>query len=408
MKDKAQQEAGKSEGGSRAHPYARGSEWPIQFAGFISFFDRFATPPMLLVLAARTGMTFTEVVTLFSVYLLFYAFGQPLWGLLSDHFGRLIVLRSALVGGFIGGVCSMAFSTFIPLMLARGGTGLMVGALYPTLMTLIGDSEKGPQLARSLSRLQVIGNLGTAFATLVAGALAAFVDWRLVFGLTSAGCLALLLILRGKREKPRDVKEWVMMHAFKPAVLGVYGVAFLEGMVLMGAFTYVVPALEHARVSITVAGLLGASYAVGIIGGAQLMHRLVKRFSRTRRMATGGGILLLGLVASAVWQSPTALTATSTLVGISTAVLHVSVQAWATEVAPAARATTVSIFSSSMFVGSSLATFLTAPLAELGQFRTIFSLYLPAAVILTIAAVWGHSRWITRQKPQSAAISGLT
>jgi DHA1 family inner membrane transport protein len=407
MKDKAQQEAGKGKGGSLALSYASGSEWSIQFAGFISFFDRFATPPMLLVLAARTGMTFIEVVTLFSIYLLFYAFGQPLWGLISDRFGRLIVLRSALVGGLIGGICSMAFATFMPLMLARAWTGLMVGALYPTLMTLIGDSEKGTQRARSLSRLQVIGNLGTAFATLVAGALATLVDWRLVFGLTSVGCLALLLILRGKREKPRDVKEWVMMHAFKPAVLGVYGLAFLEGMVLLGAFTYIVPALEHAGVPITVAGLLGASYAVGIIGGAQLMPRLVERFSRTRLMAIGGGILLLGLVASTVSQSPPALTATATLIGISTAVLHVSVQGWATEVAPAARATTVSVFSSSMFVGSSLATFLTAPLAELGQFRTIFSLCLPAAVILTIAAVWGHSRWITRQKELVAPISGV-
>lgn len=293
MNGKAQQRVGKGKGGSRAVSYASGSEWSIQFAAFISSFDRFATPPMLLVLAARTGMTFTEVATLFSIYLLFYAFGQPLWGLISDRFGRLIVLRSALVGGLIGGIGSMIFSSFVPLMLARAWTGLMVGALYPTLMTLIGDSAKGTQRARSLSRLQVVGNLGTALATLVAGTLAALVDWRLVFGLTSVGCVALLLILRGKREMPRDVKERVMTHAFKPVVLGVYGLAVLEGMVLLGAFTYIVPALEHAGVSVTVAGVLGASYAVGIIGGAQLMPSLGERFSRTRLMAIGGGILFL-------------------------------------------------------------------------------------------------------------------
>ncbi|WP_077489436.1 MFS transporter [Sinomonas mesophila] len=236
----------------------------------------------------------------------------------------------------------MLFASFTPLTVARAWTGLMVGALYPTLLTLIGDSAKGVQRARSLSRLQVVGNLGTALATLTAGIVAALTDWRLVFGLTSAGCAVLLLVLRGKRETPRDTTERVMRHAFRPVVLGVYGLAVLEGMVLLGAFTYIVPALEHAGVAVPVAGLLGASYAAGIIGGAQVMPRLVERFCRTHLMTIGGGILFLGLVASAVSPSPVALTATAVLIGASTAILHVSVQGWATEVAPAARATTVS------------------------------------------------------------------
>ncbi|GAA3669778.1 hypothetical protein GCM10023081_05200 [Arthrobacter ginkgonis] len=397
---------GEDRSGPSAVSYASGSEWSIQFAAFISSFDRFATPPMLLVLAARTGMTFTEVVTLFSTYLLFYALGQPLWGMVSDRFGRLIVLRSALVGGLIGGIASMVFASFAPLTAARAWTGLMVGALYPTLMTLIGDSAQGTQRARSLSRLQVIGNLGTALATLAAGTLAALIDWRLVFGLTSAGCLALLLALRGKRETPRDFKGRAMRHAFKPVVLGVYGLAVLEGMVMLGAFTYIVPALEHAGVAVTVAGVLGAAYAVGIIGGARVMPGLVERFSRTRLMAIGGGILLVGLVASTVSQSPAALTATATLIGASTAVLHVSIQGWATEVAPAARATTVSFFACSMFLGSSLATFLAAPLADLGRFHMIFGLSLPAAAVLTLAASWGHGRWMARQKEPAAGLPG--
>lgn len=358
---------------------------------------------MLLVLAAKTGMKFAEVVMLFSIYLLFYAIGQPLWGMMSDRFGRLFVLRSALVGGLIGGIGSMLCVSFTPLTVARAWTGLMVGALYPTLMTLIGDSAKGTQRARSLSRLQVIGNLGTALATLTAGTLAVLGGWRLVFGLTSVGCLILLLLLCGKRETPRNTTRRAMRHAFKPVVLGVYGLAILEGIVMLGAFTYIVPALEHAGVAVTVAGVLGASYAVGIICGAQAMSRLVEHFCRTRLMAIGGGILSLGLVASTVSQSPIALTATATLIGVSTAVLHVSVQGWATEVAPAARATTVSFFSCSMFLGSALATSLTAHLADLGQFRIIFGLSLPAAVILTVTATWGHSRWMAQQTGSTVA-----
>jgi len=403
MDGAARKQLGRGLRGPASVSYASGSEWPLQFAAFISTFDRFGTPPMLLVLAARTGMTFTEVIKLFSIYLLFYALGQPLWGLLSDRFGRLLVLRSALVGGVIGGVGSMLFTSFLPLTMARAWTGLMVGALYPTLLTLIGDSTNGTQRTRSLSRLQVIANMGTALATLTTGTLAALSDWRLIFGLTSVGCLVLLLVLRGKNEAPRDVKGRVLGYAFKPIVLGVYGLAFLEGTVMLGAFTYVVPALQHAGATVTVAGLLGTFYAVGIVGGALVMPRLAGHFRRPRLMAIGGGILVFGLAASAAWESPVALTATATLIGASSAILHVSMQGWATEVAPAARATTVSFFACSMFLGSSLATFLTAHLADLGEFRMIFGLSIPAAVVLTIAATWSHSRWTTRQKVPAVA-----
>lgn len=378
--------------------YASGSEWSVQLAGFISSFDRFGTPPMLLVLSAQTGMTFTETATLFSVYLLFYALGQPLWGLVGDRFGRLVVLRSALAGGLIGGVCSMIFASFMPLTVVRAWTGFMVGALYPTLLTLIGDSTNGMQRARSLSRLQVIGNLGSAVATLTAGTLAALSDWRLVFGFTSIGCLVLLLNLHGKVEAPREIKGRRMRQAFRPVVLGVYGLAILEGMVLLGTFGYIIPALEHAGVAVTTAGLLGAFYAIGVIGGAQLMPKLVQRFSRTRLMTLGGGILLTGLATSTAWQSAGALTVTAALIGVSTSILHVSMQGWATEIAPAARATTVSFFACSMFLGSSVATLLAAPLAAAGQFRIIFGLSLPAAAILTLAATWGHRRWMAQQK----------
>ena len=46
--------------------------------------------------------------------------------------------------------------------------------------------------------------------------------------------------------------------------------------------------------------------------------------------------------------------------------MHSSLQTWATEVLPAARATVVSLFAGSLFVGSALAAVLVADLAEAG------------------------------------------
>ncbi|MGY3565165.1 MFS transporter [Sinomonas sp. RB5] len=366
--------------------------------GFLSFFDRFATPPMLVVLAARTGLTLAEAVGLVAAYSLLYALGQPVWGFISDRFGRVAVLRTALVGLALAAVASTLFSAHAPLLVARSAAGLMAGCLYPTLLTVIGDTRSGVAKARGLSELQVYSALGTTAATLAAGSIAAFTDWRVVFGLPALGCLALLVLLRRAhdggthRRGPVDFRA-----AFSGAALGVYGVAVLEGAVLMGVLTYFVPALQHADVPIALAGVLAAGYGVGVIAGARLMRRLVQRLSRTRLMGLGGTVLLAGYAASSVAQNPVTITATAVLVGASNAILHSSLQGWATEVAPAARATAVALFACALFLGSSVGTFLTAPLAGAGQYGAIFLLGLGATAVLIAVVTAGHAAWERRR-----------
>ncbi|MEX5299862.1 MFS transporter [Kocuria sp. CPCC 205292] len=378
------------------NPRNRIPEPVLGAVGFLSLFDRFGTAPMLLVLADRTPLSLGQAVQLIAVYALFCSVGQPVWELLSDRFGRLTVLRMALVGGVVGGVASALFSAWLPLLLARAFTGLMIGALYPTLLTLLGDSHTGVERARSLSALQIYASLGTTVATLTAGTIAALLDWRLVFGLTALGCLALLWALRGAATDPAEQPSTVFRHAISPSALGVYGLAVLMGAVLMGVLAYVVPALQHAGVGVGIAGMLAATYGVGVISGAHLMRRLVRRFSRTGLMATGGTVLVCAYAVSSTVLAPVTLTVTALLIGVSSAVLNVSVQGWATEVAPRARATSVSLFACSLFLGSSLSTFLTADLAQQGRYGLIFTLALLTSIALTVAAALGHARWTRR------------
>ncbi|ASN53240.1 MFS transporter [Sinomonas sp. R1AF57] len=366
--------------------------------GFLSFFDRFATPPMLLVLADRTGLSLGEAVGLVGAYSLFYALGQPLWGFVSDRFGRVSVLRTALTGLLIAAAASTILSSYVPLLVARSAAGLMAGCLYPTLLTIIGDTRTGIEKARGLSDLQVYSSLGTTVATLAAGSLAAFTDWRLVFGLPALGCLALLFSLRHTHDAATHLRGPAdFRRAFSGAALGVYGIAVLEGAVLMGVLTYIVPALQDAGVPIALAGVLAAGYGVGVIVGARIMRRLVRRFSRTQLMGIGGGVIIAAYAVSTLSQSPAALTVTSLLIGATNAVLHSSLQGWATEVAPDARATTVALFAGSLFLGSSLGTFLTAGFADERQYGVIFLFGLAAAVVLTAVVTIAHGAWERRR-----------
>ena len=77
--------------------------------------------------------------------------------------------------------------------------------------------------------------------------------------------------------------------------------------------------------------------------------------------------------------------------------MHSSMQGWATDVAPQARATTVSLFAASLFLGGSLGNFATASLAETGNYAAIFGYGLLLSTVLTTAATIGHAAWSRRQ-----------
>jgi DHA1 family inner membrane transport protein len=368
----------------------------LRSIGFLAFFDRFATPPMLVALATFTDLSLAQAVQLVAVYALFYAFGQPLWGLLSDRFGRLTVLRTALLGAVFGAVASTLFVSYLPLLVVRAFTGFMFGALYPTLLTLLGDTRKGIDRARGLSDLQIYSSLGATLATLGAGAVATFVDWRLVFGLPALGSAAILFALAKVAASPVARGRFQLRRAFTGAAIGLYAIALVEGMVLLGALTYIVPALQHAGVGIGLAGLLATGYAVGVILGARAMKMLVHRFSRTQLICAGGSILTLACGISMLWPVPATVTLTATLIGVANAVMHSSMQGWATDVAPQARATTVSLFAASLFLGGSLGNFATASLAETGNFAGIFGYGLLLSAVLTTSATIGHAAWSRR------------
>ncbi|GAA4690919.1 MFS transporter [Kocuria gwangalliensis] len=368
--------------------------WALGAVGFVSFFDRFGTPPMLLIMSSDTGLDVHQVVQLFTVYSLLYALGQPLWGLLSDRWGRHIVLRIALIGVVVGSIASVLAGGYAALLMARGFTGLTVGALYPTLLTLIGDTRIGPAKVHALSDLLAYSSIGNAVATLTTGAIAAWLSWRVVFAIVGVACVVLLILLRHVHAPKPARTSATRGGAFATWPLTVYGIAFAEGVVLVGILTYVVPALQSVGVSVALAGVLGATYGLGVVAGAPIMRVLSRRFTRTQCMIRGGVFMVVGLGASALSATPIPLTVTAVCIGLANAILHSSVQGWATEVAPESRATTVSFFVTSLFLGAAAGTFVTAGLADAAHFSTIFGIGAVAGLGITVVASAAHARWM--------------
>ncbi|MCZ1006151.1 hypothetical protein O1L68_04565 [Streptomyces lydicus] len=169
--------------------------------------------------------------------------------------------------------------------------------------------------------------------------------------------------------------------------------ALAEGAVLLGFLTYLAPALEARGVPTAVAGAVSALYGAGAMGFAQVVKRLVGRWSPAVLILAGGAAAAAAYAAAATSRSLPALAVTALLLGCSWSFMHTTLQSWAIAVAPAARATGVAMFGVSLYGGSALASSLTATTAANHDYGQLFLIALLLTVPLTLAAVVGRSRY---------------
>ncbi|MEU6713300.1 MFS transporter [Nonomuraea sp. NPDC046802] len=177
----------------------------LSVASFVSSFDRFAVSPMLVLIAVDLNVPLSAAVAAASAYYLAYGLTQPLWGVLSDRFGRVRVMRGALFGAALAGAVSALMPVLGALVVARVVTGACFGAVIPTGLTYVGDTVQASVRQRALTDLMGAAALGTALATGLGGVLAGLVDWRVAFTVPAACALACAIALRTLPEPHRPL-----------------------------------------------------------------------------------------------------------------------------------------------------------------------------------------------------------
>ena len=123
--------------------------------------------------------------------------------------------------------------------------------------------------------------------------------------------------------------------------------------------------------------------------------------SRTALIALGAALIAVGFVPSALTTSAVAYTITAVFLGAANAIIHSSLQGWATEITPEARATTVSFFVFSLFLGASAITFITSDLAAAANYPLIFTIGAGLGIFLLATTPLVHARW--QKKHQRSA-----
>jgi predicted MFS family arabinose efflux permease len=372
----------------------------LQLAAFFSSFDRFAVAPMLVTIAASLGASLSEVAATASLYYLLYGVMQPVWGMLSDQVGRVRVMRLTLFGATLAGVISALAPNLGVLVATRALVGGLFAAVIPAALVYVGDTVGMDSRQKALADLMAASAIGTALATALGG-LAAYLDaWRIAFAAPALAGGVLVLLLRHLPEPEGfalEEREGPLVQIGRvlgrPWAVAVVVIAAVEGAVILGFLTFLAPSLESDGFSPAVAGLAVGLYGLAVLGWTRAVKLVSDRRGPAALILIGGGMLALGYASGALGQSLASVGIAAVLVGGGFAFMHSTLQTWATEVVPEARATVISLFAAALFVGSGVATIVAAPLAEAGRFGLLFATAAVVAVPLGLFAALARWRY---------------
>ncbi|AZQ35281.1 MFS transporter [Streptomyces cyaneochromogenes] len=142
---------------------------------------------------------------LFSGYLLAVTVTLPVYGKLSDTFGRKPVLIAGAAVFLLGSLlCAVAWNMWA-LIAFRIVQGLGGGALQGTVQTLAADLYPLEERPKIQSKLSTVWAVSAVAGPGLGGVLAAYADWRWIFLINlPIGAVALWLIVRHLHEPKRE------------------------------------------------------------------------------------------------------------------------------------------------------------------------------------------------------------
>jgi EmrB/QacA subfamily drug resistance transporter len=175
----------------------------------------------------------------FSVYMLASTTTIPLYGKLSDVYGRRPIFMVAMGIFLAGSVLSGQSRTIIQLIAFRALQGLGAGGLLPLSFIIIGDLFSFEQRARMQGLFSGVWGVASIIGPLLGGFLVDQVSWRWVFYVNLApGFLAAALVWTGWRHMDQHAQKACLPIDYAGAGLLTAGVvALLLGLFHIGTWT---------------------------------------------------------------------------------------------------------------------------------------------------------------------------
>ena len=279
---------------------------------------------------------YTWVVT---AYLLTSTASTPLYGKISDIYGRRVVFQFAIVTFLIGSFLAGASQDMNQLIATRALQGLGAGGLMALTFVIIGDIVPPRERGRYQGYFGAVWGLSSVAGPLLGGffsdhaTILGITGWRWIFYINLPFGIAALLITSAvlhipkvKREHKIDYLGAVLMVAATVSILltvSIYGpehgwldsrtiAYFIAGIVLVVLFIYwesraqepILPLELFKNHTFTLTSILGAVIGAGMFGAIVMLPlylQVVKGAS-----ATEAGLklipLMLGIVSTSIFS----------------------------------------------------------------------------------------------------------
>lgn len=143
----------------------------------------------------------------FSGYILTSTVTVPLWGRLSDLYGRRPFLLLGIAIFLIGSVLSGMATSMTQLVIFRAIQGLGAGALLPLGMTIIGEIYSLEKRARMQGLFSGVWGLASIIGPLIGGFITDHLSWRWVFYLNIPFALLAAFLIATALNEPRDHRK---------------------------------------------------------------------------------------------------------------------------------------------------------------------------------------------------------
>lgn len=145
----------------------------------------------------------------FSAYLLTSTVTVPVWGKLSDLYGRRRLFQIGIAIFLVGSVLSGMSTTMEQLIAWRALQGLGAGALIPLALTIVGEIFTLRERARMQGVFSGVWGFASIVGPLAGGYITDQLSWRWVFfinipfGLLAAGIIGWMLVEPKREARPK-------------------------------------------------------------------------------------------------------------------------------------------------------------------------------------------------------------
>ncbi len=353
--------------------------WLISLAAFCSMASMRVCDPMLVTLSSEFDTSVGEASRVVSAFAVAYGCLQLFYGPLGDRIGKLRVINLAVLGCAVFSALTAMASDFDVLVLCRALMGASAAGIIPLCMAWLGDQISYDRRQETLARLMSATVTGMMAGQWFGGWAAQTLGWRSAFvllsGLFAWSCVLLYVRLAPQRRAAiRQTEGSYWQQALSglgllriPRVRWVLMVTALEGALAFGTLAFVPSQLEsHFGLSTTLAGGLMALYGIGGLIYSQLARRWLGWFGE-RGLARLGSLLVAAGLLLLAWSHALPLAALGCLLaGLGFYMLHNTLQTQATQMAPHARGSAVTLFACMLFFGQSTGVVVTALTVDQG------------------------------------------